>query len=124
MPVTRTGRPPGSAWWSPRARSPENTATPSSMRVRIDRHEQRQEREREDQVDAELRRVGNRRPEQEPAERGEVPGHEQAELDAEQERERPLAGARGDAERLVGEEEGRDRPLPAAEIELRPSETP
>ena len=77
------------------------------------RHEQGQEREREDQVDAELGRVGNRRTEQEAAERGEVPGDEEAELDAEQKRERPLAGARGDAEGLVGEEEGGDRPLPA-----------
>ena len=34
MPVTRTGSPPGSARWSPKASSPENTATPSSIRVR------------------------------------------------------------------------------------------
>ena len=34
------------------------------------------------------------------------------------ERERPLAGARGDAEGLIGEEEGSGRALPPAEIEL------
>ena len=111
MPVMRTGSPPGSTRWSPRASSPENTATPSSIRVRSIGTRRRQEREREDQVDAELGRVGNRGSEQEAAARGDVPGDEQAELDTEQERERPLARARGDAERLVGEEEGRDRPL-------------
>src|SRR4051794_41452432 len=82
------------------------------------RHEQGEEREREDEVDAELRRVGNRGAEQEAAQRREVPGDEQAQLDAEQEGECTLAGSRGDPERLVGEEEGCDRPLPATEVEL------
>ena len=120
MPVTSTGRPPGSASWSAEGQEPREHGDAELDPGAEHRHEQRQEREREDQVDAELGRVGNRRSEQEAAERGEVPGDEQAELDAEQERERPLAGARGDAERLVGEEEGRDRPLTAAEIELAP----
>ena len=84
-----------------------------------ERDEEGQEGEREDQVDAELGRVGDRRAEQEAAERGEVPHHEEAELDAEQKRERPLLRRRGDAEGLVGEEERRDRALAPRQVEQR-----
>ena len=80
-----------------------------------ERHEEREKREREDEIDADLLRVGDRRAEQRPRERGQVPGDEQAQLGAEQEPERALLPGDDDSERLVGEEVGRDGAAPAVE---------
>ena len=74
-----------------------------------ERHEEREKGEREDEIDADLLRVGDRGAEQRPRERGQVPGDEQAQLGAEQEPEGALVPGDDDSERLVGEEVGRRR---------------
>jgi len=83
-----------------------------------ERYEEREKGEREDEVDAELCRVGDRCAGQEAGERRRVPHHEEAQLDAEHEGEGALLPGGDDAEGLVGEEEGGDRALAAAEVDL------
>ena len=118
MPVSRIGSPPGRIRASPSARTPEATRDGELDPGVEKRHEQGEKREREDQVDPESRRIGDRRPEQEAGERRHVPHHEEAQLRAEQEGERALARARDDAERLVREEERRHWALARRQREL------
>ena len=118
MPVSRIGRPPGSVAGEPVGQSARGDRDRELGAGADERHEEREKGEREDEVDAELGRVGDRRAGQEAGERREVPHHEEAQLDAEHEGEGALLRRGDDAEGLVGEEEGGDRALAPAEVDL------
>ena len=97
----------------------------AELRARAhERHEEREKGEREDEVDADLLRVGDRGAEQRPRERGQVPHDEQAQLGAEQEPEGALVPGDDDSERLVGEEVGPDGRRQPPSRRVRPSDSP
>ena len=107
IPVSRIGRPPGSTRASPKASAPEARATTSSTRVRTSGT--RSARNASGKIRSTPSRSGSgiAAPSRKPPSVARFHVDEQAQLGAEEERERPLPGRSDDAERFVGEEERR-----------------
>ena len=114
-PATMMGSPPGSTWVRTYATTPDATATASSTRVRSSGTSRARNASGKTRSTPSRSGSGIARAEERSDERRGVPRHEEAQLGAEQELERPLASSGNDAVCLVGQEVRGRGPPPAGQ---------